>query len=147
MQTTTPYALVSAAEQVREATKRELVAVTRRLERAALDAPPPAVAATLQDVRYLTERTRAIANVVGVVLVVFILIAVPLRYLGGEPRLSETISPIHGFLYIVYLAATVDLSRRVGWSVWRTLGVMLAGTIPFLSFVVERRTTSALRPA
>ncbi len=60
MQTTTPYALVSAAAQVREATKRELVAMTRRLERAALDAPPPAVAATLQDVRYLTERTRAV---------------------------------------------------------------------------------------
>ncbi len=93
------------------------------------------------------QRYRAIANVVGVVLVVFILIAVPLRYLGGEPRLSETISPIHGFLYIVYLAATVDLSRRVGWSVWRTLGVMLAGTVPFLSFVVERRTTSELRAA
>jgi len=92
-------------------------------------------------------RYRVIANVVGVVLVVFILIAVPLRYLGGEPRLSETISPIHGFLYIVYLAATVDLSRRVGWSVWRTLGVMLAGTIPFLSFVVERRNTSELRAA
>ncbi len=93
------------------------------------------------------QRYRVIANVVGVVLVVFILIAVPLRYLGGEPRLSETISPIHGFLYIVYLLATVDLSRRVGWSVWRTLGVMLAGTVPFLSFVVERRTTSALRAA
>lgn len=93
------------------------------------------------------QRYRAIANVVGVVLVVFILIAVPLRYLGGEPRLSETISPIHGFLYIVYLAATIDLSRRVGWSVRHTIGVMLAGTIPFLSFVVERRTTSELRPA
>ncbi|MCY7366081.1 MAG: hypothetical protein LH469_12330, partial [Frankiaceae bacterium] len=60
MQTTTPYAVVSAAEQVREASKRELVAVTRRLERAALCAPPPAVAATLQDVRYLTARTRAV---------------------------------------------------------------------------------------
>ncbi|MCY7366174.1 MAG: DUF3817 domain-containing protein [Frankiaceae bacterium] len=93
------------------------------------------------------QRYRVIANVVGVVLVVLILVAVPLRYLGGEPRLSETISPIHGFLYIVYLAATIDLSRRVGWSVRRTIGVMLAGTIPFLSFVVERRTTSELRPA
>lgn len=92
-------------------------------------------------------RYRVIANIVGVVLVVFILVAVPLRYLGGEPRLSETISPIHGFLYMVYLAATTDLSRRVGWSVLRTIGVMLAGTIPFLSFVVERRTTRELRPA
>ena len=93
------------------------------------------------------QRYRVIANVVGVVLVVFILIAVPLRYLGGEPHLSETISPIHGFLYIVYLAATVDLARRADWSVLRTLGVMLAGTVPFLSFVVERRTTRDLRTA
>lgn len=92
-------------------------------------------------------RYRVIANIVGVVLVVFILIAVPIRYLAGEPRLSETISPIHGFLYVVYLAATVDLSRRVGWSVLRTIGVMLAGTVPFLSFVVERRTTRDLRAA
>ena len=90
------------------------------------------------------QRYRVIANVVGVVLVVFLLVAVPLRYLGGEPRLSETISPIHGFLYLVYLGLTVDLSRRAGWGIWRTLGVMLAGTVPFLSFVVERRTTRAL---
>ena len=92
-------------------------------------------------------RYRIIANVVGVVLIVFILIAVPIRYLAGEPHLSETISPIHGFLYVVYLAATVDLSRRAGWSLPRTVGVMLAGTIPFLSFVVERRTTQDLRAA
>ena len=92
-------------------------------------------------------RFRVIANVVGVVLVVFLLVAVPLRYLGGEPRLSETISPVHGFLYMIYLGLTVDLARRVGWSVWHTLGVMLAGTVPFLSFVVERRTTRELRAA
>ena len=85
------------------------------------------------------QRYRVIANIVGVVLLVFILIAVPVRYLGGEPRLSETISPIHGFLYIVYLGFTIDLARRVGWSLRRTVLVMLAGTVPFLSFVVERR--------
>lgn len=58
--TTTPYALVSAVEPPQEGSKRELVLLTRRLERAALDDPPPAVAATLQDVRYLTDRTRAV---------------------------------------------------------------------------------------
>ncbi len=92
-------------------------------------------------------RFRVMANLVGVVLVVFLLVAVPVRYLAGEPRLSETISPIHGFLYVVYLLATVDLSRRSGWSVRRTVGVMLAGTVPFLSFYVERRTTRSLSAA
>ena len=87
------------------------------------------------------QRYRIMANVVGVVLVVVILIAVPLRYLGGEPRLSKTISPIHGFCYIVYLGLTIDLARRVGWTLKRTVLVMLAGTVPFLSFVVERRMT------
>jgi hypothetical protein len=62
------------------------------------------------------QRYRVIANVVGVVLVVFLLVAVPLRYLGGEPRMSETISPIHGFLYVVYLArpSTSPAGRLVG---------------------------------
>lgn len=90
------------------------------------------------------KRYRVVANVVGVVLVVFILIAVPLRYLGGEPRLSRTISPIHGFFYLIYLGVTVDLARRAGWSMTRTVLVMLAGTVPFLSFVVERRMTRSV---
>ena len=90
------------------------------------------------------RRYRAVSNVVGVVLIVFLLIAVPLRYLGGDPRLSHTISPIHGFFYVVYLGVTVDLARRVGWSTVRTVLVMLAGTVPFVSFVVERRTTRDL---
>lgn len=87
------------------------------------------------------RRYQIIANIVGVVLIVFILIAVPVRYLGGEPRLSETISPIHGFCYLVYLGFTIDLARRAAWSTKRTVLVMLAGTVPFLSFVVERRMT------
>lgn len=57
---TTPYALVRAAEPVRQVSKRELIALTRELERAALDSGPPAVAATLQDARFVTDRTRAV---------------------------------------------------------------------------------------
>ena len=56
----TPYALLSASTAVQDATKRELVGVTRRLERTALHHPPVAVAATLQDERYLTDRTREV---------------------------------------------------------------------------------------
>ena len=56
----TPYELVRAAGPVEDATKKELIGLTRRLERAALTEPPPAVAATLQDERYLTDRTRAV---------------------------------------------------------------------------------------
>jgi integral membrane protein len=86
-------------------------------------------------------RFRVLAYVVGVVLLVLVLVAVPLRYLGGHEELSKAISPVHGFLYIVYLGVTVDLARRLRWSLLRTVLVMLSGTVPFLSFVVERRVT------
>lgn len=58
--TPTPYAIVSAAERVQRSQKGALIAVTRGLEREALIDPPRAVAATLQDVRYLTRATRAV---------------------------------------------------------------------------------------
>ena len=57
---TTPYALVSASAQVQQASKRELVGMTRRLESVALRSAPPAVAASLQDARFVTDRTRAV---------------------------------------------------------------------------------------
>lgn len=56
----TPYALVSRTTPVQQGSKRELIRLTRGLERAALTARPPAVAATLQDSRYLTDRTRSV---------------------------------------------------------------------------------------
>jgi integral membrane protein len=43
----------------------------------------------------------------------------------------------HGWLYFLYLIAGVDLAFRVRYSVMRTLGILVAGTIPFMSFVAE----------
>ena len=56
----TPYELLCRTTPVQDATKAELLGLTRRLERAALRTPPPAVAATLQDSRYFTDRTREV---------------------------------------------------------------------------------------
>ncbi|MBC7374503.1 MAG: DUF3817 domain-containing protein [Frankiales bacterium] len=87
------------------------------------------------------QRYRVMANIVGVVLVVFVFIIVYVRGLGGPMELLRVISQIHGLCYLVYLGITIDLSRRVGWTIVRTVLVMLAGTVPFLSFFVERRMT------
>lgn len=90
-------------------------------------------------VRAALTRYRIAAYVVGVGLLVLVLVAMPLKYLGGNPSPSAVISPIHGFLYLVYLGVTLDLALRLRWPVLKIVGVMLAGTVPFLSFVLERR--------
>ena len=90
------------------------------------------------------RRFRVMAVVVGIALFV-LLVALVAKYGYDRERFAEVYSPIHGYLYIGYLVTVGDLARRAGWSLLRTVGVMLAGTVPVLSFVVERRTTRALR--
>ena len=90
-------------------------------------------------------RYRVMANVVGVVLMVLVFVAIPLRYLGGHPGLSKTVSPIHGTLYIVLVVCIFLLGRARGWPPLRMLLVALGGTVPLLSFLVERRVVRSDR--
>jgi integral membrane protein len=90
-------------------------------------------------------RFRVVAYVVGVVLLVLVFVGVPLNHLAHQPAVVAVVGPVHGFLYIVYLLTTLDLAFRGRWPLPRTVLVMLAGTIPFLSFVAERKVTHLLR--
>lgn len=87
------------------------------------------------------SRYRVMAYVVGVGLLVLVLVGMPLEHFADRPGLVSIVGPAHGFLYIVYLLFALDLAMRARWPLGRTLGVLIAGTIPFLSFVVERRVT------
>jgi integral membrane protein len=92
-------------------------------------------------------RYRIIAYVVGVVLLVLVGIGMPLKYGADQPAVIETVGPAHGFLYMVYLVAVFDLGRRARWPLSRMALIMLAGTIPFLSFYAERVVTRWVRAA
>ncbi len=52
--------------------------------------------------------------------------------------MSEVVSPIHGWLYVIYLAATGWLVYQRGWKGTRAVLIALAGTVPFASFAAER---------
>ncbi len=96
-------------------------------------------------------RFRIIAVVVGVGLIVLVLVGMPLKYLadGGlsttGDRVVGIVGPIHGTLYVLYLIAAFDLSQRSKWSWKGTIVVLLAGTIPFMSFFTERVVTRKVR--
>ena len=95
-------------------------------------------------VRGALTRYRVIAYVVGVMLLLLLFVAMPLKYLADTPGAMDVIGPLHGFLFMIYLVGTFDLFRRVRWSFPRLVLMALAGTIPFLSFYAERKTTHEL---
>jgi integral membrane protein len=97
-------------------------------------------AATTSRVRTALGRFRVMAYVVGVGLLA-LCAAMVLAYGFDQHQFTKIVGPVHGFLYIVYFLATVDLALKARWSVKATLLVLLAAMIPFLSFVAERKVT------
>ena len=83
-------------------------------------------------------RYRVMAFAVGIGLIVLVFVGIPLQ-IAGYPEVVRVVGPVHGFLYIVYLVAAADLTRRTRWPVAQLVWIILAGLIPFAAFVVERR--------
>jgi integral membrane protein len=86
---------------------------------------------------------RILAYTTGVVLLVFTL-EIVLKY-GFGLEGFEFIAIVHGWIYMLYFFVSLYLAIQQRWS-WRwTVPVVLAGTIPFASFVAERRVVAKVR--
>lgn len=95
---------------------------------------------------------RVMAYVVGVMLILLICVGLPLRYLSDNQQLeaigatmNQVIGIAHGWLYMVLIAAAILLGRQVRWTWKWILGIALAGTVPFLSFVAEHFATKDVK--
>jgi integral membrane protein len=83
-------------------------------------------------------RFRVMAYVVGVFLLLLV-VAMVLKYAADMGQFMKVVGPVHGFLYAIYLVISVDLALKLRWSIKGTALVLLAGTVPFLSFWAERK--------
>jgi integral membrane protein len=90
-------------------------------------------------------RYRVMAYIVGTMLLLLVFVAMPIKYFGHQDGPVAVIGTAHGFLYCVYLLTAFDLALRARWRALGTVLVLLAGTIPFLSFVAERQVTRKTR--
>jgi len=81
---------------------------------------------------------RVMAYVTGVILIVLCLFAIAQPFTNDEAIVS-VIGTVHRLLYIGYLIVSYPLTRRLRLPFWPTIAVLLAGTIPVMTFVVERR--------
>ncbi|MTD58956.1 DUF3817 domain-containing protein [Amycolatopsis pithecellobii] len=85
-------------------------------------------------------RYRVMAYATGVALLC-LTAAFILKYAADSPGMMSWAGVTHGLFYMVYLVVAVDLALKSRWSIRGTILVLLAGTIPFLSFVAERAVT------
>ncbi len=90
-------------------------------------------------------RFRVMAWVTGVMLLILVFVAMPVKYIGDDDSLVRIVGVAHGWLYIVYLITALTIAYQARWRPLRTLLVLLAGTVPFASFVAERKVVAIAR--
>jgi integral membrane protein len=92
--------------------------------------------------RQALQRYRVMAWATGTMLLILCL-EMLLRYVVRVgPDVVSWISWVpfaHGWIYVVYLVAVMDLWSKMRWSFDRLAAMVLAGVVPVMSFVLERR--------
>jgi integral membrane protein len=66
-------------------------------------------------------------------------VAMPLKYLAGEPMAVRIVGMAHGILFMLYVLSAIQAALEYGWSWRRTALVLLASVIPAGPFLVDAK--------
>jgi integral membrane protein len=84
-------------------------------------------------------RYRVMAYITGVLIIVVVFVGIPLQVWGNSTFIVNYVGTVHGYLYILYVIFAFMLSHKLRMRISpRLFLLLLAGTIPILTFVVER---------
>ncbi|HKO27914.1 MAG TPA: DUF3817 domain-containing protein [Solirubrobacteraceae bacterium] len=81
---------------------------------------------------------RVMAYITGVLIIVVCFVGIPLQVAANNTFIVSQIGTVHGYLYIVYIIVAYILAQKLKMRFWPTILLLLAGTIPILTFFVER---------
>lgn len=80
---------------------------------------------------------RYVALAEAVSFLVLLVMAVLKRTADAEGGV-EVMGPIHGVLFLAYVAIALGVRGPAGWSPRATVGVLIGAVLPFGGFVVDR---------
>ena len=78
---------------------------------------------------------RLIALIEGTTTVALFLVAMPLKYWGGNPLLVPPVGWLHGIAFLVYVFALVPALWGRGFTAFEWLRTLLAAFVPFGTFL------------
>ncbi len=92
--------------------------------------------------RFLTTtigRLRLVGFLEGVSFLLLLGVAMPLKYIAGQPEAVRVVGMAHGILFLLYLWATVLAALEFKWPWSRTLWVAAASLVPFGPFYADAK--------
>ena len=90
-------------------------------------------------------RLRLIGFLEGISLLFLLCIAVPAKYLYGNPALVRSIGTLHGLLFLLFVFNTLSVGVEQRWAFKTTTWkVLVACIIPFGTFYIDWKILSRI---
>jgi integral membrane protein len=102
----------------------------------------PQTLAKPQQIRSALSTYRVLAIIAGIALFVLILEMVMKYGFKQTNVLTEYWSPIHGIIYFAYAVSVANLGLKAAWGPVRIVKNLLAGFVPVVPWIAERRNTA-----
>ena len=67
----------------------------------------------------------------GISFLILLGIAMPMKYVFGQPEMVRFVGSLHGVLTILYILLLINVSMRMRWSIKTTALAFIASLIPF----------------
>jgi integral membrane protein len=83
-------------------------------------------------------RYRVMAYITGVLIIVVCFAGIPLQVVAHNTFIVNDIGTVHGVLYIIYVIFAYILAQKLKMKMGPTVVLLLAGTVPIMTFFVER---------
>ena len=84
------------------------------------------------------ERTFRVVAILEATSFLLLLVATYVKYGHEEPAGVQILGPIHGVLFLAYVALALNVGSRSGWSVRTTVMVLAGGVVPAGGYLVDR---------
>tara|TARA_X000001036_G_C20030767_1_gene542634 strand:- start:144 stop:422 length:279 start_codon:yes stop_codon:yes gene_type:complete len=82
---------------------------------------------------------RIVALLEGVSYIALLLIAVPIKYWGGDEQWVKLLGMPHGLLFIAYIILAYLLENEENWEKRELFFILTASLIPFGTFYVDKK--------
>lgn len=85
---------------------------------------------------------RGVSILEGISLLVLLFIAMPIKYILGNPEYVKHVGMAHGLLFVAYVLFAIMTKFELNWKSKTLLIVFVASVIPFGTFYVDKKYLS-----
>lgn len=87
---------------------------------------------------------RLIGFLEGISFLVLVFIAMPIKYIGNNPKPVQVFGQAHGFLFVLFVVYALIIGFKLKWNIKLLFQVIISSIIPFGTFYIDKKILSKI---